>query len=118
MMVKKYKQYFVNWIDGMKINKDHFIGMENASNIETYINTNTKLIWVESPTNPMLNIIDIKATAAIAKKHNVRLARQRRFVVNVAVVVQLGVGSVTVIRMHGLGQIIKDPLVAQAIALL
>jgi len=30
IMVKKHKHYFVNWIDGMKINKDHFISMENA----------------------------------------------------------------------------------------
>ena len=59
--------------------KFHFIGMENASNIEAYINANTKLIWVETPTNPMLNIIDIKATAAIAKKHNVRLAVDNTF---------------------------------------
>ncbi|MGB1307309.1 MAG: cystathionine gamma-synthase [Oceanihabitans sp.] len=59
--------------------KFHFIGMQNASNIESYINNNTKLIWVETPTNPMLNIIDIKATANIAKKHNVLLAVDNTF---------------------------------------
>ncbi|MBQ0787546.1 MAG: cystathionine gamma-synthase [Oceanihabitans sp.] len=59
--------------------KFHFVGMENASNIESYINANTKLIWVETPTNPMLNIIDIKATAAIAKKHTVLLAVDNTF---------------------------------------
>lgn len=59
--------------------KFHFIGMENASNIKAYINGNTKLIWVETPTNPMLNIIDIKATAAIAKNHNVLLAVDNTF---------------------------------------
>jgi len=57
----------------------HFIGMENASNIESYINSNTKLIWVETPTNPMMNIIDIRATASIAKKHNVLLAVDNTF---------------------------------------
>jgi len=59
--------------------KFHFVGMENVSNIENYVNANTKLIWVETPTNPMLNIIDIKATAAIAKKHNVLLAVDNTF---------------------------------------
>ncbi|MCK8479144.1 cystathionine gamma-synthase [Psychroserpens algicola] len=59
--------------------KFHFIGMENASNIECYINEKTKLIWVETPTNPMMNIIDIKATAAIAKKHQLLLAVDNTF---------------------------------------
>ena len=59
--------------------KFHFIGMHNASNIEDYITENTKLIWVETPTNPMMNIIDIKATAAIAKKHHVLLAVDNTF---------------------------------------
>jgi len=59
--------------------KFHFIGMENAKNIEEYINNDTKLIWVETPTNPMMNVIDIKATAAIAKKHNVLLAVDNTF---------------------------------------
>nr|WP_321246504.1 cystathionine gamma-synthase [uncultured Psychroserpens sp.] len=61
---------------GIKFN---FIGMENASNIENFITDNTKLIWVETPTNPMMSIIDIKATAAIAKKHNVLLAVDNTF---------------------------------------
>ena len=59
--------------------KFHFIGMQNASNIENYVNENTKLIWVETPTNPMMNIIDIKAASAIAKKHNVLLAVDNTF---------------------------------------
>lgn len=59
--------------------KFHFIGMENASNIESYINKNTKLIWVETPTNPMMNIIDIRATSIIAKKHNILLAVDNTF---------------------------------------
>ncbi|WP_142784357.1 cystathionine gamma-synthase [Changchengzhania lutea] len=59
--------------------KFHFIGMQDASNVEKYINKNTKLIWVETPTNPMMNIIDIKATSDIAKKHNVILAVDNTF---------------------------------------
>ncbi|WP_225036641.1 cystathionine gamma-synthase [Winogradskyella sp. SM1960] len=59
--------------------KFHFIGMENANHIEDYINDNTKLLWVETPTNPMLNIIDIEMTAKIAKKHDVLLAVDNTF---------------------------------------
>ncbi|GGH36893.1 cystathionine gamma-synthase [Mangrovimonas yunxiaonensis] len=59
--------------------KFHFVGMQDAANIENYVNSNTKLIWVETPTNPMMHIIDIKATAAIAKKHNLILAVDNTF---------------------------------------
>jgi len=51
--------------------KFHFVGMDSLANIESKINANTKLIWAETPTNPMMNIIDIKALAAIAKKHQI-----------------------------------------------
>ncbi|WP_338732439.1 cystathionine gamma-synthase [Mangrovimonas cancribranchiae] len=59
--------------------KFHFVGMENATNIENYVNDNTKLIWVETPTNPMMNIIDIKAAANIAKKHDLILTVDNTF---------------------------------------
>ncbi|MGM5469289.1 cystathionine gamma-synthase [Flavobacteriaceae bacterium LMO-SS05] len=59
--------------------KFHFIGMEHVSNIESYINKNTKLVWVETPTNPMMGIIDIKSMATIAKKHNILLAVDNTF---------------------------------------
>lgn len=59
--------------------KFHFIGMDNVGHIEAYINENTKLIWVETPTNPMMNIIDIKATSQIAKKYGVLLAVDNTF---------------------------------------
>ena len=59
--------------------KFHFIGMENAANIEKYITENTKLLWVETPTNPMMNIIDIEACSEIAKKHSVLLAVDNTF---------------------------------------
>jgi cystathionine gamma-lyase len=57
----------------------HFIGMQEADNIAQHITENTKLIWVETPTNPMMNIIDIKAIAEIAKKHNILLAVDNTF---------------------------------------
>ncbi|HYE55289.1 MAG TPA: cystathionine gamma-synthase [Chitinophagaceae bacterium] len=50
--------------------KFHYVNMDNPSNIASYINNNTKLIWVETPTNPLINIVDIAAVSAIAKKHN------------------------------------------------
>jgi cystathionine beta-lyase len=57
----------------------HFIGMENAANIERYITSNTRLVWVETPTNPMMNIIDIKAVASITQKHKLLLAVDNTF---------------------------------------
>lgn len=59
--------------------KFHFIGMEEASDIENYITKKTKLIWTETPTNPMMNIIDIEAVSKIAKKHEVLLAVDNTF---------------------------------------
>src|ERR1700704_2328315 len=41
--------------------KFHFINMQDAANIEPYINPNTRLIWAETPTNPLMNIVDISA---------------------------------------------------------
>ncbi|MBT03531.1 MAG: cystathionine gamma-synthase, partial [Crocinitomicaceae bacterium] len=40
--------------------KFHFVGMNDDSKIISHINENTKMIWAETPTNPMLNIIDIR----------------------------------------------------------
>lgn len=59
--------------------KFHFIGMENADKIEVFVNKNTKLIWVETPTNPMMNVIDIRACAAVAKKHGILLGVDNTF---------------------------------------
>lgn len=59
--------------------KFHFIGMESPANVAEYINENTKLIWVETPTNPMLNIIDIEGIAALAKKNDCLLAVDNTF---------------------------------------
>jgi cystathionine beta-lyase len=59
--------------------KFHFIGLDNTDNISDYINENTKLIWVETPTNPMLNIIDLETVASIAKKHHILVAVDNTF---------------------------------------
>lgn len=59
--------------------KTHFVDMSNASNINEYFNANTKLVWIETPTNPLLKIIDIQAISAIAKKHQVKVAVDNTF---------------------------------------
>jgi len=59
--------------------KFHFVGMSYASHIESHVNKNTKLIWVETPTNPMMNIIDIKAIAELTSKHQLLLAVDNTF---------------------------------------
>ena len=59
--------------------KFKFISMDDASQIEQAITPNTKLIWAETPTNPMMNIIDIATISKVAKKHNVLLAVDNTF---------------------------------------
>lgn len=59
--------------------KFHFIGLENSRYLEEHISKKTKLIWIETPTNPMMNIIDILAISAIAKKKKVLLAVDNTF---------------------------------------
>ncbi|MBE15229.1 MAG: cystathionine gamma-synthase [Cytophagaceae bacterium] len=59
--------------------KFHFVGLANISNMIPFINENTKLIWIETPTNPMMNIIDIREVAAIAHDHNLLLAVDNTF---------------------------------------
>lgn len=70
IFTKIYQQYGI---------KFHFIPMGQVADIGQYVNENTRLIWVETPTNPLLNIIDIKGAAAIAKKHNILLAVDNTF---------------------------------------
>lgn len=69
---------FTKIFEGFGI-KFHFIGMQDAAEAEKYINKNTRLIWVETPTNPMMNIIDIKAMASLSKKHSILLAVDNTF---------------------------------------
>lgn len=57
----------------------HFVNMNNASDISKHVNAKTKMIWVETPTNPLMRIIDIKATAEIAKKNNLILVVDNTF---------------------------------------
>ena len=50
--------------------KFHFTGMDNIEQIESLVNSKTKMIWAETPTNPMLNIINIKELSKISSKNN------------------------------------------------
>jgi cystathionine beta-lyase/cystathionine gamma-synthase len=59
--------------------KFHFVGMENPADVKAKVNANTKLIWVETPTNPMMNIVDINAIAAISKEAGAWLAVDNTF---------------------------------------
>ncbi len=46
--------------------KSHFVDMGDPKKVARVINDNTKLLWIETPTNPMLNIVDIKALTTLA----------------------------------------------------
>ncbi|WP_298714843.1 cystathionine gamma-synthase [uncultured Chitinophaga sp.] len=59
--------------------KFHFADLQDASGLRGHLNAATKLIWLETPTNPMLNIIDIAACAAIAKEKGILLAVDNTF---------------------------------------
>ena len=57
----------------------HFVDMQNIAEVERVLNKNTKVIWVETPTNPMMNIIDIAAMSIIAKKTGALLCVDNTF---------------------------------------
>ena len=59
--------------------KFHFVDMNNASDIPKHINANTKMLWVETPTNPTMKIIDIEACAKIAKEKKLLLVVDNTF---------------------------------------
>ncbi|GGD51649.1 cystathionine gamma-synthase [Muriicola marianensis] len=57
----------------------HFVGMTDLGKIEEKINDKTRLLWVETPTNPMMNVIDIKGASELARKHKLLLAVDNTF---------------------------------------
>ena len=59
--------------------KFHFVNMNDPAEVEKKVNANTKLIWVETPTNPTMQIVDLAAMNAIAKKHKVLFAVDNTF---------------------------------------
>ena len=71
---RMFTKIFANY--GIKF---HFIDLNNAQNIVASINSNTKLIWIETPTNPTMQIVDIEACAKIANTHNLILGVDNTF---------------------------------------
>lgn len=59
--------------------KFSFVDMKNPKNVDKAISGQTKLIWIETPTNPMMNIIDIEAISTIGNKHNIKVAVDNTF---------------------------------------
>ena len=70
LFTKIYERFGIKFI---------FTGMQSAEEVEKRITPKTKLIWAETPTNPMLNIIDIRAMASLARKYNCLLGVDNTF---------------------------------------
>ena len=71
---RMFTKIFANY--GIKF---HFANFAIPTSITHIISDKTKLIWIETPTNPTMQIVDIKAVAKIAKEHNVLLAVDNTF---------------------------------------
>lgn len=56
-----------------------FINMADPNSLSRYINEKTKLVWIETPTNPMLSIVDIEAICKIAHQHNILVCVDNTF---------------------------------------
>ena len=59
--------------------KFHFIDLTDVTNIAPYVTSKTKLLWIETPSNPLMRIIDIAGCVASAKKHNIQVAVDNTF---------------------------------------
>lgn len=59
--------------------KFHFIDLSDPENLRNFITEKTKLVWIETPTNPTMRIIDIAAVAKITKEHGIRLTVDNTF---------------------------------------
>lgn len=59
--------------------KFHFTDLTHAGNISRHLNEKTKLIWLETPSNPLMNIIDIQTCVAIARQNHIRVAVDNTF---------------------------------------
>jgi cystathionine beta-lyase/cystathionine gamma-synthase len=70
LMRRVYERYGV---------KSHFVDMSNPAEVEKAINENTKLLWVETPTNPMLKIVDIEKMAQIGRANKILTAVDNTF---------------------------------------
>lgn len=62
LMVRIYQKFGI---------KAHFVHMSSLEEVRARINDKTRLLWIETPTNPMLNIVDIEQICALANKHGI-----------------------------------------------
>lgn len=70
LLTKVYSQFGI---------KSKFVDLYDPKNLEKHISKNTKLLWIETPTNPMLNIVDIAAICKIAKTHKLKVVVDNTF---------------------------------------
>jgi cystathionine beta-lyase len=70
IFTKVYEKYGIRF---------HFVDMQNPSAVAAVLNTRTRLIWTETPTNPMMTITDIAALAALAGSHKALLCVDNTF---------------------------------------
>ena len=70
LMTKIFQKY------GLKI---HFVNMGNVENFKPLLNNKTRLIWIETPTNPMMKVVDIHAITSLGKTHDVLVAVDNTF---------------------------------------
>ena len=56
-----------------------FVDLTDPAAFEAAIRPNTRMVWVETPTNPMLKIVDLRAVSAIARKHGLRMVVDNTF---------------------------------------
>ncbi|RIV18311.1 cystathionine gamma-synthase [Fibrisoma montanum] len=70
IMVRVFQEY------GLKF---RFVGLDNLANLEAAITPATKMVWIETPTNPLLRLVDIRAVAAITKARSIRLVVDNTF---------------------------------------
>lgn len=59
--------------------KFHFVPMADPEQLSEYVNERTRMIWAETPTNPMMNIIDLESITNFAKKHEILFAVDNTF---------------------------------------
>jgi len=57
----------------------HFIPMRDPQEVADLVNEKTRLIWIETPTNPVMNIIDIEGVVAVAQQHKIMVAVDNTF---------------------------------------
>jgi cystathionine beta-lyase/cystathionine gamma-synthase len=69
-MVQVYKQFGI---------VSHFVDMQDVSNVEERINPNTKMLWIETPTNPVLKVVDIERLCDLARRHDIKTCVDNTF---------------------------------------